>query len=398
MKMVITGASGFVGRNLVPQLKGAGVELLLVGRFPSKLDAIFPGIPHCGYEELISRASGYDILLHLAAANTGSSLPVEAFFETDVEFVLQILEKAKVAGVKRFVNVSSTRAIDTRARAAHAQGKRDAAKLLEATADIDFVTVYLPLVYAQHWNGKLSVLNQLPRPFSKFLFYVLSACVPTVHVAQLARTLLDLDSFDRNCEIIIAADQSSNRLFRIVKRTIDLVAASSILVLFWWAFLLIWFLIRSQSPGPGIFAQQRIGRNGDVFICYKFRTMRKGTLQKATHEVSANNITSLGRFLRKTKIDELPQVWNILRNDMSLIGPRPCLTVQVELTEARRARGILKLKPGISGLAQVNGIDMSNTERLVCSDARYLSLRSLLLDLKLAISTAVGRGQGDRVL
>ncbi|MBE0694890.1 MAG: sugar transferase [Aquamicrobium sp.] len=165
----------------------------------------------------------------------------------------------------------------------------------------------------------------------------------------------------------------------------------------WWLLGLIWLLVRVQSPGPGIFAQTRVGRNGAEFTCYKFRTMKTGTAQAATNEVPMEAVTRVGRFLRRTKLDELPQIWNILRNEISLVGPRPCLPVQMQLVEARRRRGVLSLKPGITGLAQVNGIDMSDPERLARWDARYLALQSLALDARILLATAKGRGQGDRV-
>ena len=108
--------------------------------------------------------------------------------------------------------------------------------------------------------------------------------------------------------------------------------------------------------------------------------------------------TTSAPYMRiKTKIDELPQVLNIFKNEMSLIGPRPCLPVQEELIQARQALGVLSVKPGISGLAQINNIDMSDPELLARWDAKYIHLRSLLLDLKIFIATVLGRGQGDKV-
>jgi lipopolysaccharide/colanic/teichoic acid biosynthesis glycosyltransferase len=101
--------------------------------------------------------------------------------------------------------------------------------------------------------------------------------------------------------------------------------------------------------------------------------------------------------MRSSKLDELPQVWNIIRNEISLVGPRPCLPIQTQLIDERRERGVLAVKPGITGLAQVNGIDMSDPARLAKCDARYVRLQSLLLDIRLIISTALGRGNGDRV-
>lgn len=179
------------------------------------------------------------------------------------------------------------------------------------------------------------------------------------------------------------------------KRAIDLCFALAIIVPLSWLLALLWIVVKLDSPGPGIFAQPRIGRQGRPFICYKFRTMRVGTRIAGTHEVASSSVTRSGHWLRRLKLDELPQAWNILINDMSLVGPRPCLPTQTELIAARGARGVLSLKPGITGLAQVNGIDMSNPERLARWDARYLRTQSLGLDLRLILATARGGGRGD---
>jgi lipopolysaccharide/colanic/teichoic acid biosynthesis glycosyltransferase len=125
--------------------------------------------------------------------------------------------------------------------------------------------------------------------------------------------------------------------------------------------------------------------------------MRRGTPERGSHEIAASAVTPLGRFLRRTKLDELPQIWNILRNEISLVGPRPCLPAQTRLIEERRRRGVLGLKPGISGLAQINGVDMADPERLARLDARYLALQSLMLDLRIILATFRGRGRGDGV-
>jgi lipopolysaccharide/colanic/teichoic acid biosynthesis glycosyltransferase len=116
-----------------------------------------------------------------------------------------------------------------------------------------------------------------------------------------------------------------------------------------------------------------------------------------THEVPASAVTPLGHFLRRTKLDELPQVINILRNDMSLVGPRPCLPTQSDMIVERRSLGVFEIKPGITGLAQVRGIDMSNPVGLAACDREYLQLQSLLLDTKIILQTARGAGAGDNV-
>lgn len=149
--------------------------------------------------------------------------------------------------------------------------------------------------------------------------------------------------------------------------------------------------IRLTSPGPAIFSQTRVGRNGALFQCRKLRTMHAGTPSVPTHEASANQVTGVGRFLRRSKLDELPQLWNVLVGEMSLVGPRPCLPTQERLIAERVSRGVLVLLPGITGLAQVNGVDMSDPVACARMDAEYLRTRSIRLDLAILFRTVVGR-------
>jgi O-antigen biosynthesis protein WbqP len=155
--------------------------------------------------------------------------------------------------------------------------------------------------------------------------------------------------------------------------------------------------IKWSSPGPVIFRQRRVGLHEQPFTCYKLRTMFVDTRDVPTHETSASSVTPVGKWLRSLKLDELPQLWNIVRGDMSLVGPRPCLPSQVELIAARRARGVYEIRPGVTGISQVAGIDMSNPERLAELDARYLEQMSLATDIRIILATALGAGRGDRV-
>lgn len=183
-----------------------------------------------------------------------------------------------------------------------------------------------------------------------------------------------------------------------LKRAFDFSAALVGLIVV--APLIVWigFTIRRDSEGPAIFVQDRVGRNGIPFRCYKLRTMYTNTGNVPTHMANSAQVTPLGARLRRTKLDELPQLWNILRGEMSFVGPRPCLPSQTELIEERRKRGVLAVTPGITGIAQVEGIDMSDPPRLAEKDAEYLYTASFITDLGLIWRTLFNKeGQGDRV-
>ena len=186
-------------------------------------------------------------------------------------------------------------------------------------------------------------------------------------------------------------------IYPFVKRCVDVFFATTVILFFWWLFALIWLFVRFDSEGSPIFVQERVGIDGKLFKCMKFRTMSHETPQAGTHQISSNYVTRVGRVLRRTKLDELPQVWNILRNEISLVGPRPCLPSQVKLMELRETAGIFRIKPGITGLAQVNNIDMSAPEQLVAWDLDYLNHRCFSTDALIIISTIIGFGQGDRI-
>jgi O-antigen biosynthesis protein WbqP len=146
-----------------------------------------------------------------------------------------------------------------------------------------------------------------------------------------------------------------------------------------------------------IFTQLRVGRGQRLFVLFKFRTMQEGTASVATHLADKNSITPWGRFLRKSKIDELPQLINVLKGEMSLVGPRPCLPEQSELVERRAQAGLFAVRPGITGLAQVRKVDMSNPEALVALEAEMLRTFSLGRYFAYILMTVLGAGGGDRV-
>ena len=180
-----------------------------------------------------------------------------------------------------------------------------------------------------------------------------------------------------------------------MKRLFDVVFALALIVPASVIVALAALAIALDSPGPPLFRQQRVGRGGGLFNLPKLRTMALGTPSLGSHEVPRGSITRVGRFLRRTKIDELPQVWSVLIGDMSFVGPRPCLPTQQELITERQSRGVFEVRPGITGWAQIAGIDMSTPQLLAELDASYIATRSLAGDLAIMAKTILGNGRGD---
>ena len=160
---------------------------------------------------------------------------------------------------------------------------------------------------------------------------------------------------------------------------------------------LVLLILGWRDTGSPLFLQRRVGKDKRAFTLVKFRTMRKDTPSVASHLADASSITPLGAFLRKSKLDELPQLWNVLRGDMSLVGPRPCLFNQEELIGERSKRGIFGVRPGITGLAQIRNIDMSTPELLARTEEEMLSSFGLGSYFGYIFRTVTGGGSGDAV-
>lgn len=161
--------------------------------------------------------------------------------------------------------------------------------------------------------------------------------------------------------------------------------------------LLLIYIIGLFDTGSPVFKQERVGRNKKPFTLVKFRTMSVDTASVASHLASTASITKMGGFLRRTKLDELPQLWNVLKGEMSLVGPRPGLFNQAELAAAREKLGVFHVRPGITGLAQVNDIDMSTPDLLAKTDAKMIKDMTLKNYFKYIFQTVLGAGAGDRV-
>lgn len=398
-RLAITGASGFVGRQIVPILLANKFELVLIGRNQEKLKKVFGNsVEVANYENLEETLRSCQGLLHLAVMNNSQNKSLTEFREVNVLLLEAILASATSANIDHLIYVTTLHAKEN-VKSHYAITKREAEALLYRNKNqFTVATMALPAVYSDsEFAGRLSVLNRLPLIAKTALLSVLGSMRPTVHVADVAKAVSESLCQNRDEYRLVSDRQMKNMFYAIISRIIDLAFAFAVIALFWWLLLVIWFFVKATSNGPGIFAQERVGRYGKKFVCYKFRTMYSGTKEQGTHEISMASVTSVGAILRKLKLDELPQVWNILGNQMSLVGPRPCLPNQIELIEARREKGVLDVKCGITGLAQVLDIDMSIPERLANKDAEYVAMRTIPLDIKIILRTFLGAGLSDRI-
>ena len=179
-------------------------------------------------------------------------------------------------------------------------------------------------------------------------------------------------------------------------RVLDFLAAFFGLLLLWPVLLIVTIIGRFDTGSP-IFVQTRVGKNKKAFKLIKFRTMSIETKSVASHLASNASITKLGNFLRKTKIDELPQLINVIKGDMSLVGPRPNLFNQEELIKERDALGVYDVLPGVTGLAQVQNIDMSTPKLLAETDKQMIDTLNIKNYFKYILMTVTGSGSGDAV-
>ncbi len=179
------------------------------------------------------------------------------------------------------------------------------------------------------------------------------------------------------------------RLFDIILSATGLLLAAPLLFLI--------YLLGLFDTGSPLFYQERVGINKKPFILIKFRTMKINTACVASHLANFSDVTRLGAMLRKTKLDELPQLWNVFKGEMSLVGPRPCLYSQIEVIRERERQGVFDAKPGITGLSQIHKIDMSTPMLLAETDASMLKNLSINTYLRYISITLMGGGSGDRI-
>ena len=188
---------------------------------------------------------------------------------------------------------------------------------------------------------------------------------------------------------------------KFIKRCVDIILSFSGIILASWLYLIIIIAILIDDPGPVFFTQKRVGKNKKFFNLYKFRSMKMSTPHDIpTHllENPEKYITRVGRFLRKSSLDEIPQLWNILKGDMSVIGPSPALWNQDDLIEERDKYSANDIRPGLSGWAQINGRDELAIEDKAKLDGEYVQKMSFLFDCRCFFGTAISALRGDGVI
>lgn len=396
MKIVIVGASGFVGQQVIPLLGREDVELVLAGRDPEKLRQLFPGATVCGYVDLLGAATSADLFVNLAVVNNDSQATEAEFRAVNVSFMQELYAIAQAAGTKVFCQLSTFIVGRSPHATPYGKTKAEAEAWLAGKKDLPVMIMRIAAVAGDGgFRGKLAVLNRLPAFLRPAALNLLSALRPVVRPGDIADSLLWTARNQAHGTVFVSSRQIGNWVYGLGKFCLDIGFALTVLILLWWLLLFAYIAVRISSPGPGLFIQDRVGLNGMVFQCYKFRTMQVGTPQRGTHELRGTSLTPIGAFLRKTKIDELPQIINLFMRNMSLVGPRPCLPMQTLLIEERKRLGVLHVLPGITGLSQLRGIDMSTPVELTKSDAEYTALRTLTFDIKMILLTFLGKGFGD---
>lgn len=356
-RVIVVGVDTVRGMMVFEELKQRDCELYVldmigdVGRQPS------PAYENAvSLEQFKANEMEFDLVVYAGISSNVKQTTEKEHFERNLEVPSLLADIIENAMGTRFVYLASKDVVLSRkTQAAYTRAQIEGFHaVIDRLADRAQVII-VGNTHGTLWQGKLSLLNMLPRSIACAIFSPISAIKPTTDVTILGDAILAGFGPQKR---IVTDNKLENRFYLLASRAIDLAFAISIIALLFWFLSAVAIWVRLDSSGGAIFAQQRIGKAQREFRCLKFRTMEKNTEQVGTHEVSSAKITKAGAILRRTKVDELPQVWNILRNEISLIGPRPCLPNQQELIKARELAGVFLSKPGISGWAQVHDIDI----------------------------------------
>lgn len=392
LKIVLIGGSGFVGSQLSPTLASRGHQIRVVSRNAG------PARPIIGSENWAETIGDAHVVVLLSVINNDVDQSEDNIRAVNVDLPLKILEIVSTNANQQLILFGSDHT-DAAPSSMYAKTKSELVTKLRHKAAGAVTMLILSPVHGDRFVKKLAFVDRLPLPLRSIAVAAFGALRPLTHIERIADAIEASASQNVSKPIFVRVvdDQSKNFFYNTATRFFDLCFASIVLILFGWLMLIIATLVASTSAGPALFRQQRVGKHGHVFMCFKFRTMHVNTPHVATHNVSANATTNIGKYLRAWKLDELPQIFNIFADQMSLVGPRPCLPSQHDLIAARQRLGVLDVKPGVTGWSQINGIDMSDPEQLARMDADYCSRRSIPFYLKIVLMTFLGKGQGDKI-
>ncbi len=400
--IVVAGATGVVGTQLVKELSiDESAEIRLLSRSPKQAMLKAPATAKAfGYDEIDQAVAGADVVFHLAARNNDQPGSASDFERDNCELTERIASAAKRANVRLFVFATTTKALAPTMQDPYGYSKAVAETRLAALADESFGVHFVRLapVYGPGSRGKVKLLLRVPPSFRRPIAAALRSAIAIVSVERAAEGLLSVAADDEPLEELCLSDPlgkvSLYRLFVGLVNAGFVLAVPTVLLV---PTVVSAAAVATTSKGGVFFKQGRVGTNQQVFECLKFRTMRTGTPIRGTHEVSGSYVTKVGAMLRRFKLDELPQVVNILRREVNVVGPRPCLPNQTELVAERERYGVFRVRPGITGFAQVAGVDMSEPRRLAIYDHRYAAFRSIVWDLLIAMRTVRGGGFGDPI-
>ena len=260
------------------------------------------------------------MFLNLAAANNDHESQSPHYFD-EVNYLLpkELFASCKRYNPQAFVNLNSFHALDRSKTDRYSSSKR---KLLDENffgPGPSFCNLCVPIVYGESFTGRLSFLNQIPRRLRPTLFRFISPLAPVVNINKISEFVLNLEPGPLPSLAFVCDSKDEDSLYKILKRVTDLLFCVFVFVLLIVSYLPIALLVASESKGPIIFKQSRVGKNLANFSCWKFRTMTEDTKDAASHLINPNSVTKWGKFLRRFKVDELPQIKNIIVGEMSLV-------------------------------------------------------------------------------
>jgi lipopolysaccharide/colanic/teichoic acid biosynthesis glycosyltransferase len=398
--IVVTGVGGVVGRQLVQHLFDRGYQVRVLSRNAKTLEPSLPESVTVGnYDEMDSIVLGADAVIHLAARNNDQGGDLESFKQDNVELTLKLARAAKANGIGKFIFATTTKALTDKG-GHYGTSKAIAEQNLEQLSNSAFRVTQARLcpVYGNGTRGRIKLLQNLPMGLGKLALWLVRSLVPIVSAKRVAEGMTAvIESSDPLEEVCLSDPIGTFSVYGIFKALMNFIFVIAVPTITGVPCLIAAIAVATTSKGGVLFIQRRVGKNQRPFQLCKFRTMFTGTPNAGTHEVGKSYVTKVGSFLRKSKMDELPQAWNVLKRELNLIGPRPCLENQSELVQERERYGVFEVLPGITGYGQVAGVDMSQPRKLAIHDHRYVAFRGILFDIKIALRTVLGGGFGDPV-